>query len=34
MVGVGPVASQGFLAVRTCVCVLVGIAGSILSGVE
>ena len=34
MGGVGPVACQGFLAGGTCICVLVGRAGSLLSGVQ
>jgi len=34
MVGVGPVASQGFLVGGTCACVLVGGAGSLLPGVQ
>ena len=34
MVGVGSVASQGFLVGGTCVCVHVGGAGSLLPGVQ
>ena len=34
MGGVGLLVCQGFLVVRACICVLVGGAGSLLSGVQ
>ena len=34
MGGIGLVASQGFLVGGACICVLVGGAGSLLSGVQ